>query len=115
MTTPYLLALSIGPIQEFIAAARRTRDLWCGSHMLSEISRAAAKAVQSAGGELIFPASESIGRSHEGIANIILAELPGGKEVKDIAEKAKQAAKQKWSQFAQDALQPCQKDGNSVD
>lgn len=27
----YLLAIRIGPVQEFIAAARRTRDLWFGS------------------------------------------------------------------------------------
>jgi len=39
----YLLACSIGPIQGFIAAARRTRDFWFGSFLLSEISRAAAK------------------------------------------------------------------------
>jgi CRISPR-associated protein Cmr2 len=41
--TDYLLALSIGPVQNFIAAARRTRDLWFGSHVLSEISKAAAR------------------------------------------------------------------------
>lgn len=30
-----LLALSIGPVQGFIAAARSTSDLWAGSHLLS--------------------------------------------------------------------------------
>ena len=39
---PWLLAISIGPVQEFIAAARKTRDLWFGSTMLSEVARAAA-------------------------------------------------------------------------
>ena len=42
----HLLAISVGPVQEFIAAARRTRDLWFGSYLLSEISRAVAKAVE---------------------------------------------------------------------
>ncbi|MDR2259816.1 MAG: type III-B CRISPR-associated protein Cas10/Cmr2 [Azoarcus sp.] len=33
-----LLALSIGPVQDFIAAARSTSDLWAGSHLLSRLA-----------------------------------------------------------------------------
>ncbi|MGQ9634947.1 MAG: type III-B CRISPR-associated protein Cas10/Cmr2 [Bryobacteraceae bacterium] len=33
-----LLALSIGPVQDFIAAARKTEDLWAGSHLLSRLA-----------------------------------------------------------------------------
>jgi len=33
-----LLALSIGPVQGFIAAARKTDDLWAGSHLLSRLA-----------------------------------------------------------------------------
>jgi CRISPR-associated protein Cmr2 len=51
-----VLALSIGPVQEFIAAARRTGDMQAGSDLLVEVARAAAKAVQAAGGDLVFPA-----------------------------------------------------------
>jgi len=32
---PALLQVSIGPVQSFIARARRTSDLWAGSHMLA--------------------------------------------------------------------------------
>lgn len=32
---PRLLLFSIGPVQDFIAAARSTRDLWSGSYLLS--------------------------------------------------------------------------------
>ncbi len=32
---PRLLLFSLGPVQEFIAAARSTRDLWSGSYLLS--------------------------------------------------------------------------------
>ena len=53
--TSHLVSISIGPVQDFIAQARRSRDLWFGSHILSEISRAAAKAVAERGGKLIFP------------------------------------------------------------
>jgi CRISPR-associated protein Cmr2 len=58
MSTQSLLLITIGPVQEFIAAARRSRDLWFGSWLLSELSKAAAVAVierQGAAG-LIFPA-----------------------------------------------------------
>lgn len=53
-----LLLVSLGPVQDFIAAARRGRDLWFGSWFLSEISKAAALTIQTEEGEdaLIFPA-----------------------------------------------------------
>lgn len=42
---PALLALSVGPVQGFIAAARSTSDLWAGSHLLSRLSWEAMKIV----------------------------------------------------------------------
>lgn len=56
----HLLLIHIGPVQDFIASARRSRDLWFGSWLLSELSKAAAQAiVEQEGGNidsLIFPA-----------------------------------------------------------
>jgi CRISPR-associated protein Cmr2 len=97
----HLLAISVGPVQEFIAAARRTRDLWFGSHLLSEISRAVAEAVERQGGQLIFPASSSP-QIAENVANVILAELASG-DPKDTAAKAKEAAQVRWREFAERA------------
>ncbi len=54
--TAHLLLITIGPVQDFIAQARRTRDLWFGSHMLSELSRCVAKSLADENAELIFPA-----------------------------------------------------------
>ena len=51
-----VLVLALGPVQEFIVRARRMRDLWFGSRILSELSRAAARSLQDGGWELIFPA-----------------------------------------------------------
>src|SRR2546430_1080115 len=60
----YLLALSIGPVQDFIASARRSRDLWFGSWLLSELSKATAFAICDGKDEnlsrLIFPSVKSI-------------------------------------------------------
>lgn len=95
----YLLAIAVGPVQEFIAAARRTRDLWFGSYLLSEISRAVSKSVEADGRrKLIFPASSDA----ENVANVILAELLSG-EPRDVAAKAKQAAHKRWLEFAREA------------
>jgi len=94
-----LLAVSIGPVQEFIAAARRTSDLWCGSEMLSDISRKVAEKVRGFGGNLIFPADPE-----KGAANIIFAELPGNLNVKEIADKAKETANDCWRTSADDVF-----------
>ena len=40
-----LLALSLGPVQGFIAAARSTSDLWAGSHLLSRLAWEAMRPV----------------------------------------------------------------------
>jgi CRISPR-associated protein Cmr2 len=110
--TRHLFVISIGSVQDFIAAARRTRDLWFGSHLLSEISKAAAKAIAEEGGKLIFPALE---RGHSdlnpsndvdafNVANIIVAELPDGvTDPSDINKKARIAAKKAWMHYANEA------------
>ncbi|MGV0761527.1 type III-B CRISPR-associated protein Cas10/Cmr2 [Tistrella mobilis] len=47
--------LSITPVQEFVGQARRTRDLWAGSYLLSWLSAQAMAAVKKAGGEIVMP------------------------------------------------------------
>ncbi len=60
----YLLFVSIGPVQDFIAAARRTRDLYYGSWLLSELAKTAARTIaenEPAGIQaLIFPSPNSL-------------------------------------------------------
>ncbi|AGA33144.1 CRISPR-associated RAMP Cmr2 [Thioalkalivibrio nitratireducens DSM 14787] len=81
----YLVTVSLGPVQGLIGAARRTRDLWCGSWLLSEAARAAARALHRAHpGCLIFPAPVDPERDLEpldapgdeaNIANVLRAEV----------------------------------------
>lgn len=42
---PALLSVSFGPVQDFIAQARTTSDLWAGSHLLSRIAWEGLKVV----------------------------------------------------------------------
>ncbi|MFZ1754211.1 MAG: type III-B CRISPR-associated protein Cas10/Cmr2 [Caldilineaceae bacterium] len=50
-----LFQCAIGPVQDFIASARRSRDLWYGSWLLSELAKAAARALVDSNSRLIFP------------------------------------------------------------
>ena len=52
-----LLTLSIGPVQSFIASARKLDDLWAGSHLLSRLSWEAMRPVCEALGAdaILFP------------------------------------------------------------
>jgi len=91
----HLVAIAVGPVQDFIASARRTRDLWLGSAILVAVSRAVANAVRARKGRLIFPAQAE----GKGIPNVVLAELPQG-DPADVAREAKQAAQDEWKRFA---------------
>jgi CRISPR-associated protein Cmr2 len=54
---PAFLKLQLGPVQEFIAAARSVRDLWSGSYLLSWLMAAGLKALSAEVGPdaVIFP------------------------------------------------------------
>src|SRR5579883_270591 len=95
----HLLLVTVGPVQEFIAQARRTRDLWYGSHLLSELGRAAARHLLAGGAELIFPALgpghpelkpcfELLRSNHQpplNVANKLLARVPAGVDPEPLA------------------------------
>ncbi|MBP2310732.1 type III-B CRISPR-associated protein Cas10/Cmr2 [Azospirillum soli] len=49
------LHVTIGPVQDFIRQARRTRDLWAGSFLLSWLSGVAMRAVTNRRGSIVFP------------------------------------------------------------
>jgi CRISPR-associated protein Cmr2 len=107
----YLFAAWLGPVQTFISAARRTRDLSVGSLALSEAAKAAARELRHAGAELIFPAPDSDDQLVPGCsfnaANKLLAEIPNGRECREVAARAAEAARAAWRELAGDALQNC--------
>lgn len=124
--TQAALAMSIGPVQDFIAQARRSRDLWFGSHVLSEVSRAAARAAADvAGVELVFPAlaksdaelepcdasiREGTSQPPLNVGNHLLAVVPAN-QTTTIARAMKQAALARWRQLASAARAKAQKMG----
>lgn len=49
------LHFTLGPVQNFVSQARRTRDFWAGSFLLSYLAGKAMEAVVEAGGDIVFP------------------------------------------------------------
>jgi CRISPR-associated protein Cmr2 len=114
-----LLLVAIGPVQQFIGQARRMRDLWFGSHLLSEMSCAAARSLAASGWSLIFPALDpgdreldrcdgtlrEDGKPPLGIANKIVAirEDTGDKSTEEAVGSARRAAIEVWQRLARQA------------
>lgn len=98
----HLLLISLGPIQDFIASARRCQDLWFGSWLLSDLARATAEDVEKhAPGNkvLIFPAG--LDRADKpSVANKILAILPGDVVPASVAADAKIAMQKQLASVA---------------
>lgn len=117
----YLLLISLGPVQDFIAAARRTRDLWYGSHLLSELGRAAARELVNGGAALVFPALVEGDSELEActsplrvggvqplsVANKLIAELPSEMEPESIARAVRAAVMKFWEKSADDVRAKC--------
>ena len=51
---------TLGPVQGFVAQARRTRDFWAGSFILSWLSAVAIKATEQQSGKVIFPEPDPV-------------------------------------------------------
>ncbi len=98
----HLLVLNIGPVQGFIATARRTRDLWFGSQVLSEVSKAAAKSLMDAGAELIFPAPDAdlAAGSPLNVANRVVA-IADTADPAELLNGAADAARASWFAVAE--------------
>ncbi|MFP3811839.1 type III-B CRISPR-associated protein Cas10/Cmr2 [Bacillus sp. FSL K6-2841] len=94
-----LMLFSIGPVQEFIAQARRTRDLWFGSFLLSELSKAGAKKFQELGGTLIFPVFNESSANTNNAPNKILGGI-SHEQPSSVARQVKKAIYGKWKEYA---------------
>ena len=54
-----IFQFTLGPVQGFVAQARRTRDFWAGSFILSWLSSAAIACIKKQGGTIQFPVPEA--------------------------------------------------------
>ena len=122
----FLVTLSLGPVQSLIGAARSTRDLWCGSWLLSEAARAAARVLhEHRPGCLIFPCPKNPAADLESrdqpedtanIANILRAEvvLPDAAAARALCEEAKSAAVARLTALGNSARNEMERMGRPV-
>lgn len=118
--TQYVLTLSIGPVQEFIASARRSRDLWSGSWLLSEMAKAAAKSLFEAKAQMVFPFVDEATKDrlepcdrmddNFSVGNKIQVQVDAVDDaaVRDLVEQAKAAAQARFETIARQARQVLQ-------
>jgi len=62
--TQYMLLFSLASVQTFIGQARKTRDLWSGSFLLSALMEASMEGIDLT--NLIFPVDPRIDRVRAG-------------------------------------------------
>ncbi len=109
----YLMLLAIGPVQEFIAQARKTRDLWFGSYLLSELSKKAAKVLTEQGGDLVYPYVKDTALNTSSmdenfhslkVVNKVLA-IVQTDDPKKLALQVREAVEQLWRTYANKTLE----------
>lgn len=92
------LLFSIGPVQDFIATARKGQDFWFGSWLLSELSRTAAEAAQKVGAELIMPAPASL-KGQGAVANKVMARV-AAKDAVPVAKSVEGAVRNRLTDLS---------------
>ncbi|MBA3532092.1 MAG: type III-B CRISPR-associated protein Cas10/Cmr2, partial [Ardenticatenales bacterium] len=100
------LAFSIGPVQTFIAEARRTQDLRFGSYVLAQLAREAVSAVERVmEGSVIYPIpldpdiTEKAKRS-VAVPSQLLAVFSEEKQAVEAAKYAAAAVQAEWDRVA---------------
>jgi CRISPR-associated protein Cmr2 len=91
----HILIFTLGPVQNFIAEARRTVDLYAGSQLLVRLAQVAIQSVSDSE-KVIYPAN-----SKADVPNLFVAETSNPEQV---AEQAERKLREKWNDFANQAL-----------
>lgn len=98
-----LLIFTLGPVQSFIAQARKLQDLYASSFILSHLCRVAiSKAKEDFGAEIIYP--DPNGRS---LPNRLVALLPekNKEELQAIGGQLEERVRAEWLTMGQEVLQ----------
>ena len=107
----YVVLFQIGPVQEFITAARRTHDLWAGSYLLSFLCNTAMEEFQKRGGSVIFPLLSSASTSSATIPNRFFGQLPD-KDPAKVMPEVEEAVRTKWKEIANEIRKKLERSGS---
>ncbi|WP_018084470.1 type III-B CRISPR-associated protein Cas10/Cmr2 [Desulfurispora thermophila] len=92
-----LLIFSVGPVQSFIAQARKTQDLQAGSYILSHLCRVALQVAQDKfAAQVIYPCPDT-----KSLPNRLVAVIDGGPEQgKSAGQALEKAVREEFSSMA---------------
>ena len=99
------LHFTFGPVQSFVAQARRTRDLYAGSLLLSKLALTAMRAARDAGGKVILPDFDFLEKlatdpdlKHAIAPNRFIAEFSNEAEAAEAGRQAGKALQEQWGE-----------------
>jgi len=101
MTTQYMLMFSLGPVQPFIMQARKTRDLWIGSYLLSKLMEAALQGLEK-DRELVFPTDTTVEGNIPDLPNKYVAIFDKQEQAEQVAKQSIERIVDYWSALCHD-------------
>jgi CRISPR-associated protein Cmr2 len=96
----YLFLFNIGPVQGFIEQARKTRDLFAGSQILSELTGAAMIKVSESNGTepFFFPYKDSASKPNRFLAKV------STDDIQSFGDTIEVAVRTKWAQLSMESF-----------
>src|SRR2546421_509290 len=93
-----MLLFSLGPVQTFIAQARKTRDLWLGSYLLAKLMEAATEELK---GDLVYPTDRVVDRERDipDIPNKFVAIFQSSEAAHEAAEQSEIRIQRRWEEI----------------
>jgi CRISPR-associated protein Cmr2 len=98
MSVQHLFLFQIGPVQSFIAAARRTQDLYVGSRLLSAIAAAGVREASEQGADILFPALDANGNPPPGTPHRFA--FLSSDDPRRTATRIEEALRDQWTAYA---------------
>ncbi len=101
----HLLLFTIGPVQSFIAQARKTKDLYAGSQILSQLCKIGITEAESFGAKVIFPFVDKTW-ANQSLPNRFIARLPKHETLsfQEIGEAIELKVRESFEKMASDLL-----------
>ncbi len=98
----YMLMFSLGPVQTFIAQARKTRDLWLGSYLLAILMEAAMRGMDNV---LVYPTTPILEKDSNlpDLPNKYVALFDDLEVAKKAAEDSNERISSCWKNICKDA------------
>ena len=104
--TNHLFLFTIGPVQSFIAQARKTRDLYAGSHILNDLVCIGIETLQKVftNKEIIFPSTKK-GINKDSLPNRFIAKVSADtSELNTKGKDIESAVRARWIGIAKESL-----------